>query len=158
MFDNIRGIITFEAVAPEPEAFVNMLRESPVSVSDIRLESGKIYGDVYRADFDEVKRTAERLGAQLCVHSKRGGVFTVRKYRRRTGMLIGLVLAFAMVAYLSNVVMIVRERNAFRQAGDLAAQGSGDTHRRIYTVGGSEGGGETDSILVGRYRVGRPAV
>lgn len=107
MFDNIRGIITFEAVAPEPEAFVNMLRESPVSVSDIRLESGKIYGDVYRADFDEVKRTAERLGAQLCVHSKRGGVFTVRKYRRRTGMLIGLVLAFAMVAYLSNVVMIV---------------------------------------------------
>ncbi len=31
MFDNIRGIITFEAVAPEPEAFVNMLRESPVS-------------------------------------------------------------------------------------------------------------------------------
>ena len=91
MFDNIRGIITFEAVAPEPEAFVNMLRESPVSVSDIRLESGKIYGDVYRADFDEVKRTAERLGAQLCVHSKRGGVFTVRKYRRRTGMLIGLV-------------------------------------------------------------------
>ncbi len=107
MFDNIRGIITFEAVAPEPEAFVNMLRESPVSVSDIRLESGKIYGEVYRADFDEVKRTAERLGAQICVHSKKGGVFTVRKYRRRTGMLIGLVLAFAMVVYLSNVVMIV---------------------------------------------------
>lgn len=107
MFDNIRGIITFEAVASEPEAFVNMLRDSPVPVFDIRLESGKIYGDVYRADFEEVKRTAERLGAQLCVHSKRGGVFTVRKYRRRIGMLIGLVLAFAMVAYLSNVVMIV---------------------------------------------------
>lgn len=107
MFDNIRGIITFEAVASEPEAFVNMLRDSPVPVFDMRLESGKIYGDVYRADFEEVKRTSERLGAQLCVHSKRGGVFTVRKYRRRIGMLIGLVLAFAMVAYLSNVVMIV---------------------------------------------------
>lgn len=107
MFDNIRGIITFEAVAPEPEAFVNMVRESSVTVSDMRLEHGKVYGDVYRADFDVVKSTAEKLGAQLCVHSKRGGVFTVRKYRRRTGMLIGFALAFAMVAYLSNVVMIV---------------------------------------------------
>ena len=43
MFDNIRGIITFEAVAPEPEAFVNIQSESPVTVYEIRLESGKIY-------------------------------------------------------------------------------------------------------------------
>lgn len=107
MFDNIRGIITFEAVAPEPEAFVNMLRESPAAASKVRLERGKIYGDVYRSDFDEVKWIAERLGAQLCVHSKRGGVFTVRKYRRRTGLLVGLALAFALTVYLSNVVMIV---------------------------------------------------
>lgn len=107
MFDNIRGIITFEAVAPEAETFVNMLKESPVPVSNVRLNRGKIYGDVYRTDFDEVKKTAEKLGAQLCMHSKRGSVFTVRKYIRRTGMFIGFALAFAMVAYLSNVVMIV---------------------------------------------------
>ena len=107
MFDNIRGIITFEAVAPEPEAFVNMIKDGPVSVTNMRTARGKIYGDVYRNDFDEVRKTAEKLGAQLCVHSKRGSVFTVRKYRRRTGMLVGLALAFAMVAYLSNVVMIV---------------------------------------------------
>ncbi len=73
MFDNIRGIITFEAVAPEPEAFVNMLRESPVSVSDIRLESGKIYGDVYRADFDEVKGLPKDLGRSFAYIPKGAG-------------------------------------------------------------------------------------
>lgn len=107
MFDNIRGIITFEAVAPEPEVFVNTVKGSSVSVTNMRTARGKIYGDVYRADFDEVKKTAERLGAQLCIRSKRGSVFTIRKYRRRTGMLIGFAIAFAIVAYLSNVVMIV---------------------------------------------------
>ncbi len=107
MFDNIRGIITFEAVAPEPETFVNMVKDSPVSVTNMRTAHGKIYGDVYRTDFDEVKKTAEKLGVQLCISSKRGSVFTIRKYSRRVGMLIGLALAFAMVAYLSNVVMIV---------------------------------------------------
>ncbi|MDE5993430.1 MAG: sporulation protein YqfD, partial [Oscillospiraceae bacterium] len=107
MFDNIRGIITFEAVAPETEAFVNALKESSASVSDMRVRNGRIYGDIYRSDFGEVKKAAEKLGAQFSVRSKRGAVFTVRKYRRRFGMLIGFALAFALTAYLSNVVMIV---------------------------------------------------
>lgn len=107
MFDNIRGIITFEAVAPETEAFVNALKESSAPVSDMRVRNGRIYGDIYRSDFGEVKKAAEKLGAQFSVRSKRGAVFTVRKYRRRFGMLIGFALAFALTAYLSNVVMIV---------------------------------------------------
>ena len=107
MFDNIRGIITFEAVAPETETFVNALKESSAPVSDMRVRNGRIYGDIYRSDFGEVKKAAEKLGAQFSVRSKRGAVFTVRKYRRRFGMLIGFALAFALVAYLSNVVMIV---------------------------------------------------
>ncbi|MCM1023944.1 MAG: sporulation protein YqfD [Prevotella sp.] len=107
MFDNIRGIITFEAVAPETETFVNMLMDSSAAVSELRVRKGKIYGDVYRADFDTVRETAEKLGAQLSVHAKRGGVFTVRKYRRRTGLAVGLALAFALVMYLSNTVMTV---------------------------------------------------
>ncbi|MBD5138725.1 MAG: sporulation protein YqfD [Ruminococcus sp.] len=107
MFDNIRGIITFEAVAPETEAFVNALKESSAPVSDMRVRNGRIYGDIYHSDFDEVKKAAEKLGAQFSVRSKRGAVFTVRKYRRRFGMLIGFALAFALVVYLSNVVMVV---------------------------------------------------
>lgn len=107
MFDNIRGIITFEAVAPETEAFVNALKESSAPVSDMKVRNGRIYGDIYRSDFGEVKKAAEKLGAQFSVRSKRGAVFTVRKYRRRFGMLIGFALAFALVVYLSNVVMIV---------------------------------------------------
>lgn len=107
MFDNFRGIIAFEAAAPEPERFMNAVKNSAVSVSDMRVSHGKIYGKIYRADLDDVKRTAEKCGAQICVTSKRGGVFTVWKYRRRIGLAIGAVLAAAMVAYLSDVVMIV---------------------------------------------------
>ncbi len=107
MFDNFRGVITFEAVAPQPETFINALKGSAVSASDISVRKGRVYGDIYRKDFEEVKRIAVSCGAQLCESSKRGGVFTVRKYRRRIGLVVGFVLAFAMVAYLSNVVMIV---------------------------------------------------
>lgn len=107
MFDNFRGIITFEAVAPEPETFANMLRDSAASVADLRFRKGRIYGDVYRSDFEDVKCVAEKCRAQLCVSAKKGGVFTVRRYRRRTGLVIGFALAFAMILYLSNVVMTI---------------------------------------------------
>ncbi len=107
MFDNFRGVITFEAVAPQPETFINALKGSAVSASDISVRKGRVYGDIYRKDFEEVKRIAVSCGAQLCESSKRGGVFTVRKYRRRIGLVVGFVLAFAMVVYLSNIVMIV---------------------------------------------------
>ena len=107
MFDDFRGVITFEAVAAEQETFVNMLRDSPVPVSELRVKKGRIYGDVYRKDFDDVKRTAEKCGAQICVASKRGRVFTVRKYRRRIGLILGFVLAVALAAYLSDVVMVI---------------------------------------------------
>lgn len=107
MFDNIRGVVTFEAVAAEPEAFMNILRDSTASVNDLRVRKGRIYGEVYRADLEQVKRSAEKCGAQLCISAKKGGIFTALRYRRRFGMLAGFLLAAALVAYLSNVVMAV---------------------------------------------------
>lgn len=107
MFDNIRGVITFEAVAAEPEKFANMLKTSAVSVYDMRTERGKIYGNIYKSDFEDVKKIAKSCGAQICIFSKKGLFFTLFKYRRRIGMIIGLILAFMVTVYLSNVVMIV---------------------------------------------------
>ncbi len=107
MFNNIRGVITFEAVAAEPEKFANMLKTSAVSVYDMRTERGKIYGNIYKSDFEDVKKIAKSCSAQICIFSKKGLFFTLFKYHRRIGMIIGLILAFMVVVYLSNIVMIV---------------------------------------------------
>lgn len=107
MFDNIRGVISFEAIAPEPEIFINKLRASAVSVTNLRCKGNKLAGDAYRSDFEDIRYIAEAEGVQLSIAKKRGGVFTVRKYRLRAGLAVGFFLAFIMVAYLSNVVMSI---------------------------------------------------
>lgn len=107
MFDNIRGVITFEAAAAEPEAFLNLLRKSIYSVSDLRYKGGRIFGNIYRADFPGIQKLAEENGVLISVSAKRGGIFTLRKYRFRTGIAIGLALSLALVFYLSNIVMAV---------------------------------------------------
>lgn len=107
MFDNIRGVISFEAVAPEPEVFVNNLKASSVSVTNLRCKGNKLAGDVYFSDFDDIKQIAEADGVQISIAKKRGKVFTVRKYRLRFGLAVGFFLAVTLVAYLSNVVMSI---------------------------------------------------
>ena len=65
MFDNIRGIITFEAAAAEPEVFLNALRQSAYSVSDLRYKKGRISGNIYRSDFSGLQKLAEAYEREL---------------------------------------------------------------------------------------------
>lgn len=107
MFNNIRGIITFEVISSEPETFLNMLKESSVTASNLNYKNGKIQGDIYRSDFKELASISEICSAQISISDKKGGIFTVNKYRRRIGILFGIMLAFAMTVYLSNIVMSI---------------------------------------------------
>ncbi|MCH5195023.1 MAG: sporulation protein YqfD [Oscillospiraceae bacterium] len=107
MFNNIRGVITFEAVAPEPEEFLNCIRQSPAAVTDLKCRGGRVTGKLYRTDFPSVKDLAEKMGAQISISKARGGVFTIRRYKHRYGIIAGAVLAAAMVFYLSNIVLAV---------------------------------------------------
>lgn len=107
MFDNLRGIVTFEAVAPEREAFINSIKASGASVEDMRCKGEKLFGETYWADFPILRRVAAENGVQISVCRKRGGIFTAKKYRRRFGILAGVLLAAALVAYLSNTVLSI---------------------------------------------------
>lgn len=107
MFDNIRGVISFEAIAPEPEIFINNLKASSVSVTNLRCKGSKLAGEVYWSDFEDIRHIAEADGVQISISKKRGKVFTVRKYRLRAGLAAGFFLAVILVAYLSNVVMSI---------------------------------------------------
>ncbi|MCM1328323.1 MAG: sporulation protein YqfD [Ruminococcus sp.] len=108
MFNDIRGIISFEAIAPEPESFVNRLKECPAVVTNLRCKGNRLTGDVYRSDFEDVRRTALEENVQISISERRGKIFTVRKYRLRAGLAVGFALAVLLVAYLSNVVMSIK--------------------------------------------------
>lgn len=107
MFDNLRGIITFEAVVSDIESFVNILKNSRVCVEDLHYSNGKVTGNIYKNDFEEIERISEKCNAQVSIYQKKGGVFIVQKYRRRVGIIAGLLLALFMIVYLSNTVMII---------------------------------------------------
>jgi len=107
MFDNIKGIITFEAIVSDTNRFINILRDSCIITSGVKYRKGKIIGNIYKKDFSELKRIGELCSAQISILERKGAVFTVRKYKKRLGLIIGFIMSFFMVWYLSDVVMII---------------------------------------------------
>ena len=107
MFDNIKGVVTFEVVTSDTNRFINILKDSCIITNNVEYKNGKIIGNIYNTDFAELKQIAEICNAQISVLKKRGAVFTVQKYKKRLGLLIGFILSFLMIIYLSDVVMII---------------------------------------------------
>lgn len=107
MFDNIKGKIIFEAVAPDSSAFINAIRDSCISVDTIQYKSGKIIGKIYRKDFKELKNVGNSCNAQIAILEKSGIIFDIQRYKKRIGLVIGMFIALVIVFFLSDLVMII---------------------------------------------------
>lgn len=107
MFGNIKGIIKFEAIAPDTNYFINLLKNSCITTNNIQYKKGKIIGSIYRTDFIELKKIGEKCSAQISILEKSGAIFTVQKYKKRAGLLLGFLLSLFLVMYMSNLIMII---------------------------------------------------
>ena len=107
MFDNITGKITFEAVAPDSNKFINELKKSCISSDNIHCSLGKVIGNIHKKDYNELKKVGIVCNAQISVLDKEGFIFTACRYKKRIGLIVGIVFAFFFIAYLSDIVMII---------------------------------------------------
>ena len=107
MFDNIKGLMTFEVVAPDINALLNKLKKSCITAQDVYCKGGKVTGLIYKNDFNELKQLCSECDAQLSITDKYGAVFKIFKYRKRIGIIAGFILSLFLVAYLSNIVMVI---------------------------------------------------
>ena len=107
MFNNFKGKIIFEAIAPDSNHFINILKDSYIAATNIQYKNGKIIGNIYRKDFIELKKICIKCNAQISIVEKKGAVFIIQKYKKRMGLLLGFFLALLLVTYLSNSIMII---------------------------------------------------
>ena len=51
MFKNLMGNIKFEAIVPDTNNFINILKESYISIEGLQYQKGKIIGKIGKNDF-----------------------------------------------------------------------------------------------------------
>ena len=103
----IRGYICFTAADGFPERFLNLCNQAGAAIWDVQWQGGTMRGKTDRRGFRLIQPCAEPAGITLQVNKRIGLPFFLHTYRRRVGMLIGLVLCVALLSVLSNTVWTI---------------------------------------------------
>jgi len=114
----LRGYICFTASDGFPERFLNLCNQAGVAVWDISWSSGTMHGRTDRRGFAAMSDCAAPAGIALAASCKCGLPFFLQKYRKRVGLLIGLVLCIATLRVLSGMVWVIEVQGNERVAAE----------------------------------------
>lgn len=100
----LRGYVWFEARGVFVERFLNLVARSRIPIWAGR-KKGEVYtGCVMAGDYKQLRPHARKAGIKLRVTAKTGAPFQRRKYRSRTGLLVGLALFAAFIIGMSQFI------------------------------------------------------
>lgn len=105
MFDNLRGVLFLKFISASPEDFFNALNENRIPYFDASFSDGGFVLRVYRKDFAAIKKIAKKQNVDLEIVKKKGLIFKAIKYKKRFGMITGVIFAVALVIYMSNIAL-----------------------------------------------------
>ena len=107
MKNQLRGCVRISAKGRELYRFINMIHSSSVACFGQHCRSDVFYGEIYRGDLHRIKEMAEECGVELESSEYPTLSSKLLRYRRRIGLLIGVIAAIITVYYFSSVVVTI---------------------------------------------------
>lgn len=116
------GYVSFTATGNSIERFINIIARSGITIWDIknfklsekndvdkkqRSPSRGMSAKVIASDYKLLRPIAKKSGLRLKVEKKCGLPFIIKKYRKRLGMLVGVIVLIATVYMLSLYIWVV---------------------------------------------------
>lgn len=98
------GYVKFNVYGDFLERFVNFSIRDGISIWDITKINNGISGKVTASEYRNLRNTAKKCGCKIKLLSKYGLPFFTKKYRRRKGFIVGLLLFFVILYLLSSYV------------------------------------------------------
>ena len=99
-----RGYVCFRAAEGFPERFLNLCNRQCIPVWDVLFTGGALTGRTTIQGYKNMHVSAERSGSVLGIEKKCGLPFLLFAYRRRVGLLLGLVIFLCGLRMLSGMV------------------------------------------------------
>lgn len=106
------GAVSFEGEIIEsysrPEEFLNQLTLYGVKVWDISIENGKLTGMANCHHYLALVRCGKRAGIRIRKTEKHGAPFFLHRYRKRWGILVGILLFIGVIVYSQNFIWEIK--------------------------------------------------
>ncbi|MBQ5331739.1 MAG: sporulation protein YqfD, partial [Oscillospiraceae bacterium] len=101
------GFLIYSEQGRDTKKFINALRSSPIKFFGLSVRNDRLYGYVSTWDYPAVKYLAEQHKLTCEKIDEKGAAKQLSGYKRRWGLVIGVILSAAMVMQLSDRVMII---------------------------------------------------
>ncbi len=99
------GIITIEAQSLIPERFINLLWKNNINIRNvIKKDITTVNIDVSLKDYTKIKSMAKRTKTKVKIVRRKGFAFFLIKIKRRSALLLGIILFIGIIYYLSTFI------------------------------------------------------
>lgn len=115
LFRFLRGYVEFEVWGGFSERFLNLCARAGIDLWGVRNKGDRLIARVDVRSYRRLHRPAHRSGMRLHARYKRGLPFLSVRYRRRAGVLIGLLAAVLLVSGLTPFLWTVQVEGASPQ-------------------------------------------
>lgn len=105
IFKHIFGVIHFKASGNDTIKFVNSIRKEGILFTKFNSSSDEIQGEIYGKDLIKIKELADIYHLNIEIIKKKGLRYIFSPYKKRYGIIAGLILSIGIIFYLSNIVL-----------------------------------------------------
>lgn len=103
----LEGYIKFEGKSQSPNVFINFLAKNRLNTWGIHCNNDFISGYVIKSQFGSLKEIAERSNTKIECSYNYGLPFLLNFFKNRKGIVVGFILFFATIFFLSNFLWSV---------------------------------------------------
>ena len=101
------GVLLVEFFGIYPEKLLNLCAKNGINIWSARYINQKIRAKILARDFIKLRKILRKSGIKVHIIQKNGFPFFIRKYNKRLGFLIGLVIFFFFLQVMSGYIWII---------------------------------------------------
>jgi similar to stage IV sporulation protein len=103
----MRGYVEFSAVNGSMERLLNLIARNKLSLWDLRKKDEVFYGVTLAADYKKIARLSRKTGVKTKAGKRHGLPFLLRKYRKRLGVTIGIIVFILFIVIMQNFIWTI---------------------------------------------------
>lgn len=103
----LRGYVRFSATGGFIERLLNLIARNRLTLWDMNKQGEIFYGCTLAKDYKQLARYAKKSGVRTRIVKRYGAPFKVHRYRKRLGILVGLILCFAFLMTMQRFIWII---------------------------------------------------
>lgn len=106
-YNYLRGYVLVRFEGTRPEIILSKLGKANIKVWKLRYTNGYIYGKMCAKDFLKLRSLRYGTDIKIKIMGKRGLPFFARRYRHRSGLVVGAVIFFLILKFLSCFIWVI---------------------------------------------------